>query len=304
MALGGRSLQVFAPRDTILWRRSVIFVDIHLLIMIRLKSIYILLLCLCTLTAGSITTTASAQRAKTSSTAKKKKRTTTQRRVSARKRSVAQRTSSELIDAEVARLRRLDSIRQLHGEPRLVTGQDISAISDTSPIITRFRRGDTTLMMSSIESLYFGHQTKKGEDSFLAQIESEVDASIKASQYAKALQSAQRGLWRNPAHLGILKRACDLAHHEGHAKVDLYVWQLTELLYLISLTGDGTTHEDAYRVMSVADAYLFETLWLETPTAHILDRRNLTFQGRPLLALTIETEQEGKPLTRYYSIRQ
>ncbi len=183
-------------------------------------------------------------------------------------------------------------------------GREIDIPINSEPLLMRFRHGERNLNLREIEALYFGHQSKADEYAFLTQIEREADEAIRASKYLEALRIVQRGLWRNPLHLGLLSRACELANHEKQAELDLYVWQMGEILNLIENTGDGTTHEKAYRVMSRGDAILFETLWREKPLSSIVERRELLYEGKPLLALTIQEPGSVTKVVRYYSIRK
>lgn len=216
---------------------------------------------------------------------------------------MAQATDDALA-AERASYARMDSIARALGASQPLMGRDVEVPANIEPMQTRFRRGDRALTLREIESLYFGHQSRADEYAFLSQIEREADNAIRASSYLQALRIVQRGLWRNPLHLGLLSRACELAHHEKQAETDLYIWQMGEILNLIAHTGDGKTHETAYRVMSRGDAILFETIWLEIPLSAIVDRRELVYDGKPLLSLKIKHPDTAAPITRYYSIRK
>lgn len=259
------------------------------------------------MTAQSSKSRTSTARKKTQRTKTKKRKTTQRTRTSTRR--TPQRTTSTpsrtALQAERDRLHLADSLKAVLGEATYVTGRELLPLTDPEPLLLRFRHGDTTLQRRQIEALYFGHTSKAEEFQFLSQVESHIDELIKTSQYAEALQEAQRGLWRNPLHLGILKRACDLAQHEQRTKeLDLYIWQLIEILHLIQYSGSGRSVEDAIQVMSMSDAILYETLWLETPLAQIQSRRILQHQGRNVLELTIATGEGREPTKRYYTIRQ
>lgn len=186
------------------------------------------------------------------------------------------------------------------GQKRFVAGRDVEIPEDFDALQKRFIQGDTTLSLRSIESLYFGLPRTTAEDNYFHQIETEVDQLIKKSRYSEALRLAERSLERNPIRLSLLKRACDLAQHEQSKHLDLYVWQVAEILFLIEHTGDGKTHETAYRVMSKSDALLYETLWLDTPMDQIVSQA----EDKSITTLTIRNHKTGEELTRHYSIRQ
>lgn len=237
---------------------------------------------------------ASRKKKKASSARSKKRSTSSLRNQRSARRSVATRVAE--VQEELQQMDKID--------PLPLAGRSVTVLVDREPVLIRFRRGDTSLDMRSIESLYFGHESKADEYAFLTQIESEADALIRQAKYQDALKVTQRGLWRNPMHLGLLKRACDLTHHEQLKEVDKYVWQLAELMHLISKTGDGKTHATAYRVMSRTDAILYETEWLSTPLSDILERRELIFEDKPLMAFEIKGAKGQPNMIRYYSIRQ
>lgn len=198
--------------------------------------------------------------------------------------------------------RHLDSLR-LHngGTLPLKTSEELLPV-DIEPLMTRFRRGDTTLRSEQISSLYYSNRLKDAsEQRFLADIEVEADRNIEASRYEDALRSVRCGLFRNPMHIPLLKRACDLAQHLGDEEVDIYIWQIVELLVAIDSSGDGTTPERAYNTMGVSDAILFETLWLETPREHIKRRPSVTEEHNKSL-LTLEVSHNGKTKLRYYRV--
>lgn len=252
-----------------------------------------------------------AQTQKKSKTSKQSTRSTAYRSGKRRSAGVARFT------AERERLKQTDSARLFNGGTEPITmGKDVKHLSsiEIEPILTRFRRGDTTLTMSHIESLYFGREAQKDDASFLSGVESASDASIKGAKYNHAYSLVRGGLWRNPFHLALLKRACDLAQHLQSPNVDLHIWQITEILNLIAHTGNGKTMKEAYRVMSTNDALLFETLWLETDNENIQSYRTSTHEGKPLFIIEIlEVKQRREPgiatpitikerTTRYYRI--
>lgn len=201
-------------------------------------------------------------------------------------------------------LRRLDSLRLRNGGtnpiPRL--GEEVESIAQIEPVLLRFRRADSTLSLRTIESLYFTRRLASGENHFFGQIVPKVDAAIEREDYAEALKIAKKGLYRNPLHIGLLKRACDLAQHEGDGELEQFIWQISELFYLIQHTGDALSPETARRAMSVDDALLFETLWLDTAPEQILQRKMKKHRGADILVLSLRTTDATKVEERYYLI--
>lgn len=197
-----------------------------------------------------------------------------------------------------------DSIRLRHGGTSLLPmmGLSVERIANIEPLTTRFRRGDTTLTKKNIETLYFARPPKQDDGRFFGHIIPAVDSAIRQSQYKEAYALAQKGLWRNPMRIGLLKRACELAIKNGNQKrADLYVWQISELFDLIQHTGDGKTPKTALRITDEEDAMLYETLWLETPKEQIVGQESTTYQGCKLLALVIKNKQ-GETSKKYYIV--
>lgn len=210
--------------------------------------------------------------------------------------------SAEEYEARRAELRRQDSIRlRIGGTDPLDMGQNVLQVANIEPLLYRFRKADTTLTRKEIESLYFSRRVAEGDSIFFGQILPKVDTAIDKEQYAEALQIAEKGLHRNPLHIGLLKRACDLAKHEGSPKLDSYVWQIAELFYLIQHTGDGKTPRTALRVMEVDDAVLYEVLWLDTIKERIVDRALSPLGQGQLLILSIR-DPKGSIYKKYYRI--
>ena len=198
----------------------------------------------------------------------------------------------------------LTSARLRHGGNYTVPmmGLAIERIANLEPIITRFRKGDTTLTMKNIETLYFTRQSKVDDSSFFGSIIPKVDSAIKQSKYKEAYALAQKGLWRNPMHIGLIKRACELSEHQNDTrKNDIYIWQIVELLNLIQNTGDGKTIQTAMRVVNKEDASLYEQLWLEIPKEAILSEKITPYEGCDLLTLSIK-DSKGKTNNKYYIV--
>lgn len=213
---------------------------------------------------------------------------------------------SALLAAEYAarreELRREDSIRlRIGGTEPLAMGQEVTTISNYEPMLSRFRRADSTLTPKNIESLYFARQAVEGDSVFFGQIIPKVDRAIEQEQYRDALLIAQKGLYRNPMHIGLLKRACDLAEHESSSELDNYIWQITELFYLIQHTGDGKSVETALRVKEQDDALLYEVLWLDTIQERIVERKLTPYRGKQLLTLGLRAPN-GKIEKKYYIV--
>lgn len=252
--------------------------------------------------------TNSKQRSRTSSQRQKATPQTKGRGSKAKSRSGSQRkrayTALRIDNAERrAELRRLDSLRLRNGgtDPIPRIGEQVETIAQIEPVLIRFRKADSTLSMRTIESLYFARQVAPDDSLFFRQIIPKVDTAIAKEQYATALSLARKGLHRNPMHIGLLKRACELAHHEQDSELDNYIWQITQLLELIQKTGDGKSIDTAWQVMERNDAILYETLWLGVETQHILQRRSSKHQGRDLLVLTVQ-DPKGKKQEHYYLV--
>lgn len=211
---------------------------------------------------------------------------------------------ARIIDYSLRRqeLYRQDSIRLRNGGtvalPRIVEKDE--NIGDIEPQQLRFYKADTTLTMNTIASLYFAREVSADDSIFFGQIIPKVDTAIEQARYKEALSLAKKGLFRNPTHLGLLKRACELAQHEKSEQLTNYIWQVTELFNLIQHTGDGKSPQSAWCVMDFDDALLYEHLWLETEMSQILDRQVNTYQGQTLLILDIE--KKGKKEKHYFLI--
>lgn len=197
----------------------------------------------------------------------------------------------------------MDSLRLRTGgtKPLARMGEEVELISNVEPILLRFRKADTTLTERNIETLYFTRQSLSGDSTFFGEIIPKVDAAIAREQYHEALKTAQKGLFHNPMHLGLLKRACELAQHQKHEELNNYLWQMTELLSLIQHTGDGKSLDSAYRVMEANDAFIYESLWLDTEASQILGRRTTKHKGHEMLVLSIKNDK-GKTEERFYQI--
>lgn len=216
----------------------------------------------------------------------------------------SRRSTYSRIDYEARRaeLRTSDSIRlRIGGTEPLRMGQMVTQIANFEPTLVRFRRADSTLTKGDIESLYYTRKAAEDDGSFFGHIIPRVDSAIMEKKYPEALTLAQKGLYRNPMHIGLIKRACDLSEHLGNAELDLYLWQITELLSLIHNTGDGKSLKTAMRVRSEEDALLFEQLWLDTIVERIMEKRYETHEGKTYLILSIR-EPKNKIGKKYYLV--
>lgn len=208
------------------------------------------------------------------------------------------------IDYETRRaeLRTSDSIRlRIGGTEPLRMGQAVTQIANFEPTLVRFRRADSTLTKGDIESLYYTRKAAEDDGTFFGHIIPRVDSAIMQQRYSDALTLAQKGLYRNPMHIGLIKRACDLSEHFGSAELDLYLWQITELLSLIDNTGDGKSVKTAMRVRSEEDALLFEQLWLDTIAERIMEKRYEDHAGQRYLVLSVR-EPRNKISKKYYLV--
>lgn len=250
-------------------------------------------------------TQASSKRTKRSKTQKSKYRRSQSRVSSSLRRSRSARATSLAVNSSERRaeIRRMDSLRLRNGgtEPIPRMGEQVETIANIEPILVRFRKADSTLTMRHIESLYFAGSTSRGDSTFWGEIVPEVDAHIAKERYVDALTTAQKGLFQNPTHLALLKRACELAQHEKHNDLDTYLWQISELLNLIQHTGDGKSPKTALCVMDANDALIYENLWLDTDPSHILSRKTIKHSGKDMLVLSLH-KPKGKSEERYYRI--
>lgn len=168
-------------------------------------------------------------------------------------------------------------------------------------LTTRFRRADSTLTRSEIRELYFTIDEREDTAPFLSKIESEADRLIEAHSFGEALKTVQQGLWRTPTHIGLIKRACDLALHLKNSKFNTYMYQLVELLSMIAHTGDGSSFDKAIQVRSLSDALLFEQHWNETPREQILASKEQSSKGKNYVLIEVQTDK-GKSEAHYYLI--
>ena len=197
---------------------------------------------------------------------------------------------------------RQDSIRLRTGGTSVSTKTLDRASQAPELLTTRFRQADSTLSRGELRELYFAPQTKEDTDAFIAQIELSADQQIEKHRFEEALRLVQQGLWRMPTHLGLIKRACDLSSHLKSPRFNGYIYQLVELLSMISHSGDGSSPEKATEVRSLSDALLFEQLWKETPKERLTTPKEIQQGGKTFYLFSLKDEQ-GKSVQRYYYIR-
>ena len=207
----------------------------------------------------------------------------------------------ELTEEQLEKMRQ-DSIRLRTGGTSVSTKTLDRASQAPELLTTRFRQADSTLSRGELRELYFAPQTKEDTDAFIAQIELSADQQIEKHRFEEALRLVQQGLWRMPTHLGLIKRACDLSSHLKSPRFNGYIYQLVELLSMISHSGDGSSPEKATEVRSLSDALLFEQLWQETPKERLTAPKEIQQGGKTFYLFSLKDEQ-GKSIQRYYYIR-
>lgn len=207
----------------------------------------------------------------------------------------------ELTEEQLEKMRQ-DSIRLRTGGTSVSTKTLDRASQGPELLTTRFRQADSTLSRGELRELYFAPQTKEDTDAFIAQIELSADQQIEKHRFEEALRLVQQGLWRMPTHLGLIKRACDLSSHLKSPRFNGYIYQLVELLSMISHSGDGSSPEKATEVRSLSDALLFEQLWKETPKERLTTPKEIQQGGKTYYLFSLKDEQ-GKSVQRYYYIR-
>lgn len=217
-------------------------------------------------------------------------------------RSYARSYGPKVLTEEQLEKMRQDSIRLRTGGTSVSTKTLDRASQAPELLTTRFRQADSTLSREELRELYFAPQTKEDTDAFIAQIELSADQQIEKHHFEEALRLVQQGLWRMPTHLGLIKRACDLSAHLKSSRFNGYIYQLVELLSMISHSGDGSSPEKATEVRSLSDALLFEQLWKETPKERLTAPKEIQQGGKTYYLFSLKDEQ-GKSVQRYYYIR-
>lgn len=217
-------------------------------------------------------------------------------------RSYARSYAPKALTEEQLEKMRQDSIRLRTGGTSVSTKTLDRASQAPELLTTRFRQADSTLSRGELRELYFAPQPKEDTDAFIAQIELSADQQIEKQRFEEALRLVQQGLWRMPTHLGLIKRACDLSSHLKSPRFNGYIYQLVELLSMISHSGDGSSPEKATEVRSLSDALLFEQLWKETPKERLTTPKEIQQGGKTFYLFSLKDEQ-GKSVQRYYYIR-
>lgn len=241
------------------------------------------------------------KRTKPQQTSSSKKRTSTTRARKATRSTARPQRTAVPTEAQLEQLRQ-DSIRLRTGGTAVSTATTQRIAQGPELLTTRFRQADSTLSRAEIRELYFTPNPKEDTESFIAQIERSADEQIERHRFDEALRLVQQGLWRMPTHLGLIKRACDLSSHLKNNRFNGYIYQLVELLSMISHSGDGSSPEKATEVRSLSDALLFEQLWRETPKEHLSAPKEIQHKGKSYYQFVLPAEQ-GKTVTRYYTLR-
>jgi len=173
---------------------------------------------------------------------------------------------------------RQDSIRLRTGGTAPVQKVSEKSAQSNELLTTRFRRADSTLSRADIRELYFSVDGREDTAPFLSKIEAEADRLIEGKNFTEALKAVQQGLWRNPTHIGLIKRACDLSLHLKSSRFNVYMYQLVEPL-------------------------LFEQHWNETPREETLASREQTNKGKDYVVVEIQGSGKGKTQQHYYLIQ-
>ena len=87
------------------------------------------------------------------------------------------------------------------------------------------------------------------------------------------------------------------------AKFNTYMYQLVELMSMISHTGTGESWDKAIQVRSASDALLVEQHWHETAREAILSSREQQHVGKTYQVLRIKDSVGAKERERYYLLR-
>ena len=248
------------------------------------------------------TTAKSSKKGSKKSTSQTSKRSSSRHSRRQATRSYARSYAPKALTEEQLEKMRQDSIRLRTGGMSVSTKTLDRASQAPELLTTRFRQADSTLSRGELRELYFAPQAKEDTDAFIAQIELSADQQIEKHRFEEALRLVQQGLWRMPTHLGLIKRACDLSSHLKSPRFNGYIYQLVELLSMISHSGDGSSPEKATEVRSLSDALLFEQLWKETPKERLTTPKEIQQGGKTYYLFSLKDEQ-GKSIQRYYYIR-
>ncbi len=171
------------------------------------------------------------------------------------------------------------------------------------PLMIRFKRGDNTLTQVDMNDLYYNYSEIPLPNS-LKQIKIEnLNIAIAQRKFDLALAICKEQLRFMPLDLTLLGKTCEIAHHQKDEAYKNYVWQLTELLYTISESGDGKTPETAFRLHKILDILRFEDLWLNTKQEDILEMKIHPLEQGNLVKLAYK-DKEGQKQFRYYKLSQ
>ncbi len=169
------------------------------------------------------------------------------------------------------------------------------------PLINRFKKGDKSLDGRCIRELYYSYTPIKLPRELKGQEIQKLNRAIELRSFTKALAICKQQIKFTPLNLTLLSKTCELAHHLGDESYKLYTWQLTELLYVISTSGDGLTDKTPYRLHSILDLLRFEELWLDTKRDAIVEIKIHPQEMGNLVKLFFK-DKEGKRQVRYYKL--
>lgn len=182
-----------------------------------------------------------------------------------------------------------------------VENRDKKTQQQEKTIISRFLRGDKNLTNKDISYIYFNYKLEDG-DSIKSKLTSKIDGYIRTKRYEAAQSLAESAFSQIPYDISIINRACDLAQHNKSDKVDLYVWQLAGLFHAIGTSGDGSSFEKAYKVRSLQDAYLFESLWQQVPMNDIVGKEEVTKGDNKYYVLSAKDSEKNSVVKVYFMI--
>ncbi len=169
------------------------------------------------------------------------------------------------------------------------------------PLINRFKKGDRTLEMQHLKELYYAYTPIKLPQALKEQELKKLNLAIEYRNFKKALAICKQQIKFTPLNLTLLSKTCELAHHLEDESYQLYIWQLTELLYVISSSGDGKTDKTPYRLHSILDLLRFEELWLQTEKKAILEIKIHPQESGNLIKLFFKDKEEKRQV-RYYKL--
>ncbi len=236
------------------------------------------------------------QRRKRKKRYRKKRRRSRRRR--SRRRHRRKKTEPALIQAreKVARERLYSGG---HEPNRLVIPQAKISIL---PLLYRFRNFDRDLTTEEISYIYYNYKPIRQTAELEQKANQDLSRAIKIRAFRKALGITKEQLKFRPLDLTLISKASQLAHHVKDKGYLDYTWQLTELLYIISKSGDGLSVEKPYRLHALLDIIRFEEIWLETDPKDILEIKIVPKEKGNLIKLFYK-DAESKKQIRYYELK-